>query len=117
MNDRGHYGRKGSNGVPHVGQVPIYVEHKAPSTGALIVGVAAAAGALLWARHQSRQIEQLYKTSGMPYQSFTGGLRERVRSLPDRARAALRSAPSHDQPPAATTEKTSHSRRARSGAR
>lgn len=38
--------------------------------GALVVG-----GGILWARHQSQQVERLYATSGLPYQSFAGSLR------------------------------------------
>jgi len=89
-NERGHYG---NNGVPRVGQDPrtIYVarEHHT-SIGKWLLGAVAIGGGILLVRHQSRQIEQLYKTGGMPYQSFTGSLRESVRELPTRARAAYR---------------------------
>jgi hypothetical protein len=92
-NERGHYGK---NGVPHVGQDPrraatIYVDRTPSSTGAWILGTIAIGGAVLFARHQSQQIEQLYKTSGLPYQSFSAGLRESVKSLPMRASASLHS--------------------------
>jgi hypothetical protein len=89
MNDRGQYGK------PRVGQVPqhaatVYVERESSSTGAWILGALAVGGAVLWARHQSRQVEQLYRTSGLPYQSFTGSLREHAKSLPSRAQQTFR---------------------------
>ena len=89
MNARGQYG------APLVGQVvpapaAVYVEREPSSAGAWILGTAAVVGAVLWGRHQSRQIEQLYKTAGLPHQSFAAsslqgagaslrGLAERVR--------------------------------------
>jgi len=84
-NDRGHYGSRS----PRVGSLPtIYVEHGGASIGTLLLGAVAIGGGLLWARHQSRQIEQLYKTSGTPYQTFAGSLSESAKELPTRARAA-----------------------------
>lgn len=77
MNERGSYGK---NGAPRVGQVPVYVERQSPSTAAWIIGVIAAGGAVLWARHQSRQIEQLQSSVGMPHQSFASSLREGARA-------------------------------------
>jgi hypothetical protein len=105
-NDRGHYG----NNVPRVGQDPrtIYVEHKHSSMSGWLLGAVAVGGAILFARHQSRQIEQIYKTSGMPYQTFTGSLRESARALPVKARAAYReittrARPARDAVPVATS--------------
>lgn len=121
MSERGHYGR---NGVSRIGQSPqphtIYVEHKqSSSTGAWIVGALAAGGALLWARHQSRQMEAIYKTSGVPYQTFTAGLRESARSIPARAKETFRSFRSTPAPApaAAIAAEPAHSTRARSRAR
>src|SRR5207244_1254950 len=133
MNDRGHYGK---NGV-RVGQQPqhmIYVESARPSTGALILGAIAVGGAVLYARHQSKQIEQLFKTSGLPYQSFTGDLRETVRAIPIKASETYRGMPGRVRPsraalpPSLPTElppsvelpavtSPAHSIRARSGRR
>lgn len=86
MNERGQYG---SNGSPRVGQIPVYVERESSSVGAWILGTILVGGSVLWARHQSQQIEQLYKTAGLPHQSFTSSLRSSVRSLPSRASASL----------------------------
>lgn len=75
MNQRGQYG------TARVGQVipapAVYVaREREPSTVAWILGAAVLGSALLWARHQSRQIEQLYKKTELPYQSFTTSLRQ-----------------------------------------
>jgi hypothetical protein len=119
-NARGHYGK---NGVSVGAQAPtIVVEHGGPSTGALLLGAVAIGGAILYARHQSRQIELLSKSSGVPYQSFTGGLRE---ALPAKARSVYRKITGHDRPSAqptapslpSTTEAPAHSVRARLGRR
>jgi hypothetical protein len=91
--DRGHYG---PNGVSRVGQT-VYVERKSSSTGAWILGAIAVGGAFLWARHESRQIEQLCKTSGMPYQSFAGSLRERARGLVGRVKLGTTSTKSESE--------------------
>lgn len=88
-NERGHYGK---NGVPYIGAaVPahpqtIYVAQEHSSVLTWLIGGLAIGGAFLWARHQTKQIEQIAKTSGAPYQSFTSSLREDVRALPSRAR-------------------------------
>jgi len=90
MNDRGQYG------APRVGQTPprattVYVE-RAPSSsiGTWILGTLAVGGAVLWARHQSKQIGQLYKTTGLPQQSFPKSLRQdavaSLRGLAERVR-------------------------------
>ena len=85
MNERGQYGPS------RVGQIPttVYVEREPSSIGAWILGTIAIGGAVLWARHQSRQIEQLYKTAGLPQQSFATSLRQSAKSLPSRASASL----------------------------
>jgi hypothetical protein len=91
-NERGHYGN--SNNVPHVGAEPprtIYVEREhSSSVGKWLLGAIAIGGGFLYMRHQSQQIEQLYKGTGKPYQTFTGSLRETARELPVRARQAYR---------------------------
>ena len=88
MNGRGQYG------APRVGQSPsrtttVYVERE-PSSAGRILSAIAIVGSVLWTRHQSRQIEQLYKTAGLPYQSFTASLRQGVgaslRGLAERVR-------------------------------
>jgi hypothetical protein len=83
-NERGYYG---SNGVPRVGAT-VYVEKKGASIGTWLLGAAVFGGGILYARHQSQQIEKLYKTGGLPYQTFAGSLRESARELPARAREA-----------------------------
>ncbi len=85
---------RGQYGMARVGQNPpgvttVYVEPKSSSAGTWILGTIAVGGALLWARHQAQQIEQLYKTAGLPQQSFTASLGESVKSLPSRASASL----------------------------
>ena len=108
MNARGQYGssrrgsprvgspRRGSPGVgsPLVGQVPprtatVYVERE-PSSAVRILSAIAVVGSVLWTRHQSRQIEQLYKKVGLPHQSFTASLRQgagdSLRGLAERVR-------------------------------
>jgi hypothetical protein len=46
------------------------------SVGGWLVGALLVGGGILWARHQSRQVERLYASSGLPYQSFAGSLRD-----------------------------------------
>ena len=75
MNARGQYGSL------RVGQMiptpaAVYVEREPSSVVTWILGTIAVGGAVLWARHQSRQIEQLSKTSGLPHQSFASSLRQ-----------------------------------------
>lgn len=84
MSARGHYGsaRVGQVALP---ATTVYVERE-PSTVGRIFGALAVVGAALWARHQSRQIEQLYKTTGLPYQSFTTSASASLRGLVDRIR-------------------------------
>jgi hypothetical protein len=84
MSERGHYGpaRTGQIALP---ATTVYVERE-PSAVARIFGTIAVVGAALWARHQSRQIEQLYKTTGLPYQSFTASAGASLRGLAARVR-------------------------------
>lgn len=99
-NDRGHYG----NNVPRVGQDPrtTYDAREHSSIGKWLLGAVAIGGGILFMRHQSRQIEQLYKTGGVPYQTFTGSLRESARELPIRARQAYRGLVGRVRSPKAT---------------
>lgn len=89
-NERGHYSK---NGVSRIGAVvpahpqTIYVAQEHSSTMMWLLGGLAIGGAVLWARHQGKQLEQVSKTAGVPYQSFTSSLRE----LPSRARETYRS--------------------------
>jgi len=85
-NDRGQYGK---NDETRVGAT-VYVD-RAPSTsiGAWILGTIAVGGVVLWARHQGKQIEQLYKTAGIPHQSFAADLGQSAKALPSKTSAAL----------------------------
>lgn len=69
----------------------IYVERKT-SAITQVLGVMAVVGAVLWGRHQARQIEQLYKRIDLPQQSFMASLRQdagsSLRSLANRVRPA-----------------------------
>lgn len=89
MNQRGHYGRSSRVGQAPPDGATIYVEGEPASIGAWILGTIAVGGAVLWARHQSQQIEQLYRTAGLPQQSFAASLRQSARALPSRASASL----------------------------
>ena len=89
MSERGQYG------TPRVGQRPpgattVYVERKSSSVVPWILGTIAVGGAVLWARHQSRQIERLYNTAGLPHQSFPEGLRQGAGASLQGAGASLR---------------------------
>lgn len=69
MRERGTYGRAivGTVGAPRCSSL---------GTWLVVFGVA-----VLWARHQSSQIDKLYAAAGLPHQSFAAGLRERAREL------------------------------------
>jgi hypothetical protein len=84
MSERGHYGpaRTGQIALP---ATTVYVERE-PSTAQTLGRIAAVGVVLLWARHQVRQIEQLYKTTGLPYQSFTASAGASLRGLAARVR-------------------------------
>lgn len=123
MSERGHYGKNGVSRGPFMGANPstIYVERAPTSTGAWIIGILATGGAVLWARHQTKQIEQLYKTSGMPYQSFAGSLGQSARSIPSRVRGLVGKKPAAvaapEAPEAAPVDHPTHSTRSRARAR
>ena len=87
-NERGHYGKA----VLLAGETPttVFVERRGLSTVTLILGAIAVGSAVLYARHQSRQIAHLYRTEGQPYQSFAGSLRQDAQELSTRARSAYR---------------------------
>lgn len=51
------------------------------SLGTWIVGGLLVGGAVLWARHQSSQIEKLYRVEGLPYQTFGSQASERASDL------------------------------------
>jgi len=88
MSERGRY-RSVSIGQA-IPAPAIYVEREPTSVATWIIGAAAVGGSLLWARHQSRQIEQLYTKADLPYQGFTTSLREgavsSLRGLAERVR-------------------------------
>jgi hypothetical protein len=63
------------------GRPPEHQRGRGSSIGTWIVGGLVVAGAVLWMKHQSKQIAKLYETSGLPYQSFTGNLRSRAVEL------------------------------------
>lgn len=78
MNERGQYGRTRVGQVSPSPATPatIVVERERSSKVPWIVGAIAVGAAALWARHQSRQIQQLYKAADLPQQSFTSSLRQ-----------------------------------------
>lgn len=85
-NERGHYGR------PRIGAETAEHHHYHQSTSwwTWIIGGLVVGGGVLWARHQSAQLEKLYKTAGLPQQSFTEGLKESAKALPTRAKETFR---------------------------
>ena len=84
MNARGHYGSV-SVGQVALPATTVYVERE-QSTAAHVLGALGIIGVALWAHHQSRQIKQLYKATGEPYQSFTASAGASLRGLVDRVR-------------------------------
>lgn len=80
MNERGRYG------TPSVGAAP-----GGSSLGKWIIGGLVVGGAALWVKHQSDQIEKLYKEAGLPYQSFGSSLRARGSALSSAASERLSS--------------------------
>lgn len=78
MRDRGTYGRAHVGGDPH--------GHRVSSFGTMILGGLAVGVAVLWAKHQSDQIEKLYATSGLPYEGFARSLGAQTRELSSAAR-------------------------------
>ena len=49
------------------------------SIGTWIVGGLLVGGAVLWAKHQSSQIEKLYAAASLPHQSFVSSVAETAR--------------------------------------
>jgi hypothetical protein len=79
MSQRGVYGK------PLMGADVYYVQ-RGSSLGTWIVGGLLVGGAVLWAKHQSNQLEKLYTTSGLPYEGFARSLGVRTRELSGVAR-------------------------------
>jgi len=73
MGERGQYSRT------CVGSDPS--GHQGPSFGMLLLGGVAVGVVALWVKHQSDQIEKLYTTAGLPYESFSRSLGARTREL------------------------------------
>jgi hypothetical protein len=59
------------------------------SWGTWIVGGLVVGGAVLWAKHQSDQVDKLYTTVGLPHQSFTESLAARTKELSSSAREKI----------------------------
>jgi hypothetical protein len=78
MAGRGTYGRTLLGAVPR--------ESQGSSYGAWLIGAIVAGGAVLWAKHQSNQIEKLYATAGLPYEGFARSLSARTHELSSAAR-------------------------------
>lgn len=66
-----------------------------PPFGMMLLGGVAVGVMALWAKHQSDQIEKLYATTGLPYQSFSRSLSSRTRQLSDAAREKFRGLSQH----------------------
>jgi len=49
--------------------------------GTWLIGGLAVGGAVLWAKHQTDQVEKLFATAGLPYQGFASSLRIRAGEL------------------------------------
>lgn len=81
MSERGTYG------AARVGAS--YSGARGSSLGTWIVGGLVVGGAVLWARHQSAQIDKLYSVAGLPHQSFVEDLRARTKELSGAAREKL----------------------------
>ena len=73
MAERGNYGRT------HVGSDPY--GRQGPSFGMMLLGGVAVGVVVLWVKHQSDQIEKLYATTGLSYQSFSRSFGARTREL------------------------------------
>jgi len=119
MSERGHYGKNDVGMGPFVGATPstFYVERSPPSTGAWIIGILATGGAVLWARHQSKQIEQLYKASDMSYQTFASSLGQSARAIPSRVRGLVGSKAALVAAEPTPVDHPTHSTRSRARAR
>lgn len=81
MSERGIYGsaRVGASSSGEGGS----------SWGTWIVGGLVVGGAVLWARHQSAQIDKLYSVAGLPRQGFVEDLRVRTKALSGAAREKI----------------------------
>ena len=75
MSQRGVYGK------PLMGADVYYVQRGGSSFGTWLVGGLLVGGAVLWAKHQSDQIEKLYSATGLPHESFAQDLRARGKAL------------------------------------
>jgi hypothetical protein len=78
MRTRGTYGTAAPN-------------ERGSSLGVWIVGGLLVGGVVLWAKHQSGQIEKLYSAAGLPHQSFIEDLRSQSSALSGAARAGVNS--------------------------
>lgn len=78
---RGTYGRTVVGADPY--------GRSGPSWGTMLLGGLVVGVSVLWAKHQSDQIERLYATAGLPYQGFARSLGARTRGLSRTARAKL----------------------------
>jgi len=83
--DRGTYGKTRTN----------HCNTSGPPIGKWIVGAVVVGGVVLWAKHQSDQIEKLYSSAGLPHQSFIDDLRSRSSALSGAARAGVHSFSRH----------------------
>jgi hypothetical protein len=76
---------RGVYGVPFVGAD--HSERRGHSLVTWLVGGLVVGGAVLWAKHQSDQIQKLSSAAGVPYEGFGQHMRESARALPSRARS------------------------------
>ena len=83
MSERGEYGRH-----IQIGQIIGAEPGQSSSPMKWIVGTLLVGGAILWAKHQSDQVKNLYDKTGLPHESFTESLREDVRAIPSAAKGA-----------------------------
>lgn len=84
MSERGCYG------TPlRIGATAVSGDGGGSSWGTWIVGGLVVGGAVLWARHQSAQIDKLYSVAGLPRQSFVSDLRARTSALSGAAREKI----------------------------
>jgi hypothetical protein len=92
MNDRGTYGSPLVGADPRAYGVPLVLAdpgRRESSAWKWVVGGALVGGAILWARHESKQLARLNERAGLRPQSFMQSAREDVRALPTVAREAL----------------------------
>lgn len=89
VSGRGVYGAPLLGASFPEGQGARYADARGTSLGAWLVGGLLVGGAVLWAKHQSSQIEKLYATAGLPHQSFVESLRARSREISSTAREKI----------------------------